>query len=100
VGAAFEIAEADRLSILLGQFFDLGADQEAEVELRLFGGHGFRPRDPALWRLPAQLAFPRLQGRPAGHVQQPGRDRLADPDRTGPAEQDEERRLEGVLGRG
>ena len=63
------------------------------------GGHELRPRDAAFPREPADLALSRLQGRQAGHVQQPGGEGLRDPDRSGPAVQDEERRLEGVLGR-
>ncbi len=87
----------------LGEAVELGVDRPTQfVALRPVGGveaHGRPGRGGGAVRVATSgLSNIETERRPAGHAMEPAADRLAAPDRPGPARQGQEGRLEGVLG--
>ena len=97
---ALQEAEHDRGAVPPRQPVDLLVDERAEVV-----GTGVAGRrvgqlgGPALVPTPTGLGRPGAPGDPAGDLMQPGGQGVPHPQRAGPARQDEERGLEGVLRR-
>ena len=99
VRPALEVAEHHRPAVLLRQPADLLIDHRPELgPFQVAGGfHGLGPGALRfLGRAPGRVA-PDAGSDAIGHAVQPGAERLGVAQRTGLAQQDEERGLEGVL---